>query len=358
MTKLNHIPDDIVFSILSKLSLKSLKRFECVCKSWSLLFDNVIFMTMFRNYFISKNHSFYDDISFLLRLKNRHPFYFLSGERFKNIVKFDWPNNYSFDILGPISFNGTLCLHYYNSKIILWNPTTTEFHIIYTESSCFSKIWADKYQVGYDHVNDDYKIIRHNHCTPRSKQHEISWEFSSFWEIYSLNNNSWRTIDDDFSHSNFTSGDKVYFDGVSHWLDKTWLVSFDFIKEFFVTTPVPSCEDDVFDFSSTRTRILTVLNGSIAFIVNYEETGTFDILILGEFGVEESWTKVFIVGPLPCLKIPIGIGKKGNILIRKKDNELAWFDISTGAIDEIGVRAESDCKISFHKESLPPIGGI
>ncbi|KAL6552946.1 hypothetical protein OROGR_006788 [Orobanche gracilis] len=31
----NYIPEEIFFSILSKLSLKSLKRFECVQKSWS-----------------------------------------------------------------------------------------------------------------------------------------------------------------------------------------------------------------------------------------------------------------------------------------------------------------------------------
>jgi hypothetical protein len=84
-----------------------------------------------------------------------------------------------------------------------------------------------------------------------------------------------------------------------------------------------------------------ILNGSIAFIVNYEEKATFHISILGELGVKESWTKLFIVGPLPCLEYPIGAGKKGNILIRKKDNKLAWFDLSTGMIDEIGVRAGS-----------------
>jgi molecular chaperone HtpG len=35
----NHIPEDLAFSILSKLPLKSLKRFGCVRKSWTLLFS-------------------------------------------------------------------------------------------------------------------------------------------------------------------------------------------------------------------------------------------------------------------------------------------------------------------------------
>lgn len=42
----NHIHDDIAFSILSKLPLKSLKRFEYVRKSWSQLLENPQFMSM------------------------------------------------------------------------------------------------------------------------------------------------------------------------------------------------------------------------------------------------------------------------------------------------------------------------
>jgi hypothetical protein len=41
------------------------------------------------------------------------------------------------------------------------------------------------------------------------------------------------------------------------------------------------------------------------------ETITFYISILGEFGVEESWTKLFIVRPLSSVDRPIGVGVKG-----------------------------------------------
>ncbi|XP_058782880.1 putative F-box protein At3g16210 [Vicia villosa] len=358
----NHIPDDIVFSILSKLSLRSLKRFQCVCKPWSLLFDNSYFMTMYRNYFISKDHSFYDDVSLFLHLvddlNDEDALYSLSGERFEKIVKLDWPNNYSFDILGPISFNGTLCLgHYDNShKIMSWNSTTTEFKIIYDSSnSCFPDFSYNHCQVGYDHVKDDYKMIRLIHCTPAR-----NGGISSFWEIFSLNNNSWRKICDKYPYSPYRCCNEVYMDGVSHWwesrLKHIYLVSFDFSKESFITTPVPSCLEDVNNRISPKT--LTVLNGSIAFIVDYEEKNTFDILILGELGVKESWIKLFTIGPLPCLKTPIGIGKKGDILIRKKDNKLAWFDISTGTIVETGVTTDDRVMIYYDKKTLLPNGGI
>jgi hypothetical protein len=51
-----NISDDIAFSILSKLPFKSFKRFEYVCKSWSLLFENHLFMNMFRNNLLSNSY--------------------------------------------------------------------------------------------------------------------------------------------------------------------------------------------------------------------------------------------------------------------------------------------------------------
>jgi molecular chaperone HtpG len=66
----NHIPDDIAFSILSKLPLKSFKRFECVQKSWSLLFKKHQFRTMFYINLFSNSHrgSYYDGASLFLRV--------------------------------------------------------------------------------------------------------------------------------------------------------------------------------------------------------------------------------------------------------------------------------------------------
>ncbi|GAU27501.1 hypothetical protein TSUD_14810 [Trifolium subterraneum] len=404
----NHIPDDLVNSILHKLPIKSLKRFGCVRKSWSLLFMDPDFMTVYSNCFLSKNHSFYDDTSLLLHLKTRDKYdlYSLSGERFENIVKLDWPkvplqvpvrrgriihriggipkenvppsqvSDFSFEIpsskksceiLGPIGINGTLCLEYPeipdirgNTKLILWNPTIEESKVIYLHNSNHLSIrWGRNYQVGYDRAKNDYKMIRRTLYPPKVHPYS-SLQVNFFWEIYSLNSNSWRKINDNVPHSDRCL-EVVYMDGVSHWLNtsrtETYLVSFDFSKESFITTPIPSYEGDCFDFYSIG-RLLTILNGSIAFIVNYKERATFHISILSELGVKESWTRLFAVGPLPCLEYPIGAGKKGNILIRKKDNNLAWFDLSTGMIDEIGIRDEFGCKILFHKESFLPIGGI
>jgi hypothetical protein len=100
-----------------------------------------------------------------------------------------------------------------------------------------------------------------------------------------------------------------------------------------------------------------MLNGSIAFIST--EISILHILILGELGIKNSWTNLFVVESLPCPEYPIGAGKKGQILFRKKDGELAWFDLNNKMIEEIGITTKSSfCKTVFHKESILPIGGI
>jgi hypothetical protein len=65
-----YIPDEVAFSILSKLSIKSLKRFGCVSKSWSILFENTHFMTMYSKHFISHHGS--DDDYHTFILTNHH----------------------------------------------------------------------------------------------------------------------------------------------------------------------------------------------------------------------------------------------------------------------------------------------
>ncbi|MCH83092.1 F-box protein [Trifolium medium] len=394
----NHIPDDIVLYILSKLPLKSFKRFECVRKSWSLLFDDPYFITIYRNYFLSKDSSCYDHTCLLVGVKEGTEYYSrmggvlvddlysLSGENFENSVKLDWPkpfpeNEYlvpnehysGFGILGSASVNGILCLcafHDTEWKLILWNSTTTEFKVI--PSSPFElgeDATPHRHLLGYDRIEDDYKVIRFIECDVVYDEYGDANDddgFVSFWEIYSLNDNLWGKIDDHISL--FSDNKDVYMDGVSHWWHKsethTYLVSFDFSDESFTTTPIPFYIDDSFP---VLRKDLLILNGSIAFIINYKKTSTIHILILGELGVKESWTKLLVVGPSPCLNYPIVVAKKGKILFRNRDRNqykqgLVWFDLSTGMIDMIDLTTQISGRVSsrilFHKESILPIGGI
>lgn len=80
---------------------------------------------------------------------------------------------------------------------------------------------------------------------------------------------------------------------------------------------------------------------------------------MGEVGAKESWIKLFIVGPLLSVEHPIGVGKKGDIFFRKKDNQLARFNLITQKIEELGVKGDRCCcPIMVYEKSLLPIEGI
>jgi molecular chaperone HtpG len=169
----NHITDDVALIILSKLSLKALMRFTCVRKTWVHLFENPNFISMFCNNFILKDHSFDDDTCLLLKQTVPGHYYhcavyLLSGESFENKEILNWPppfqaDDIDMDILGS-GINGTLCLHQYHTKIVLWNPTIGEFKIIPPspiDSQLHDTTSVTLHGFGYDSVGDDYKVIRH-----------------------------------------------------------------------------------------------------------------------------------------------------------------------------------------------------
>jgi hypothetical protein len=144
-------------------------------------------------------------------------------------------------------------------------------------------------------------------------------------------------------------------------------VSYDLTNDKVFTTLLPLAIltdlDANFDVDLVL-KYLLILNGSIAVISWYnasrgfEDETTFHISILGELGVTESWTKLFIVGPLPYIDSAFGAGKNGDIFLRNNNNELVCFDLSTQIIEELGVEGESENTIVLCKKSLLSIGAI
>jgi F-box interacting protein len=349
---------------------------------------------MFRNKFLSYN----DPSSLILRaVENDYEvFYYFSGEKYENKVKLNWLNSYEEEedidcilMFGFGSVNGTLCLHEFvdEGKIVLWNPVTRSINFIPPSKAdlveSFIPAYAKGYVnvcvrsylhgFGYDHVRNDYKVIQYVYiCMESSGRYNGDlgdWmgkiDFGPLWEIYSLRSNSWRKLHVDMPNSlKCTEGTQVYVDGVCNWLCEDYktvgpcLVSFYLSNEAFLVTPIPSDVDDWFGVKASWIN-LEVFNGSVALISYYKEMTVFHISILGEFGAKESWTTLFIVGPLPCVERPIGVGTKGELFFVRKDNELVWLDLSTQMITELGYKgAGRSGRIIIYKESILPIGGI
>ena len=136
------------------------------------------------------------------------------------------------------------------------------------------------------------------------------------------------------------------------------LVSFDLSNDVFFMTPIPSDVDDCFDVKAEWIN-LAVLNGSIALLSYNEKITTFHISILSELNVKESWAKLLVIGSMSCVMYPIGMGTKGEIFFIRKDEKLAWFDLSTQTIEELAYKPMwLNCRIIIYNKSIFPIGGI
>jgi hypothetical protein len=136
-----YIPEVIAFSILSKLPLKSLKRFSCASKSWTHLFENPDFITMFHKNFLSKSHSLYkdddDDVHFVLHQyvgSFRLDFYILDGEKFENKHKLDLPSSFHIRVIRILgsAMNGVFCIYDSDdhTTAALWNPATSNVKVL------------------------------------------------------------------------------------------------------------------------------------------------------------------------------------------------------------------------------------
>jgi molecular chaperone HtpG len=380
----NHIPNDLAFSVLSKLPLKSLKRFGCVCQTWALLFENSHFMSKFCTNFISNSRSYYNDDTSLLLYKvvrsHDHSLYCslytLSGKRYANRVKLEYPNPFQdpyFELFDCDTITGTICLKLGNT-LVFWNPTIHELKVIppspAESPSPYRQISAVYHGFGYDPTSGDIKIIRFlDFCrtTSRALQHlnvgeeDVPWNEISYeplWEIYSLRCNSWMKLDFDIPKLCYDSSEeRLYKDGVCHWWfeSKTreqFLVSFNLSNETFFTTEIPLDIHPDRD-SNLKFRLLgrhlVMFNGSIASILWYSTT--FHILILGELGMKESWTKLFVVGPFPHIERVIGTGKNGDIFFKTKDGELVLFDLSTQIFEDMSIKGGHRFNIAIYKEN-------
>lgn len=380
------IPNDLVFSILSKLPQKSLNRFKCIRKTWSMLFQNPNFLKMYQTRFIS-NNSYYNDACVLLKqtpldFEKHSLLYLFSGERFDNkVVKLDWPSTFQDDdhdfnvnILGS-GIDGILCIYSEGiiSKVVLWNPAIDEFRVIPLKPTVSVPSYITDfdrlYGFGYDYVRDDFKVIRYvnfftnlHYLLDDQIDESSNIFYDPLWEIYSLKSNSWRKLDLDIPRSPdsmINSLDQVYVNGICHWFgdsetnnDNLSLVSFDLGNEVVFLTSIPILMDDSNNFELVDTHLM-VLNESIALISSDAETNTFHISILGEIGVKESWNKLFRVGPLSYLGYYIGMGKNNDIFFVKEDEELAMCDLGTHTVQELGIKGVFYCcQVVIYKKSL------
>ncbi|XP_073133728.1 F-box protein CPR1-like [Henckelia pumila] len=329
------LPLDLIEDILSRLPVKSLKRFRSIAKSWCSLVDSEKFIKshLRRSLNSYSNHHLILGGGPALYSVDLGP---LNKAR---MLKPPFPYN---NLDGVMSSCHGLVL-VMSEPPVFWNPFARSYRVLPDSSmepppgSGFYALVS--YGFGYDSITDDYKVLKvmdfKNHVT----QVTILMETG----IFSLKSNSWKKIQDFPYPLPFVGGHMrapvngsmhtlVYADGST---DAARIMAFSFETEKHCEMKLPK---------GVKTRdsglSLTVVGGSLCLICM--QRSRVVIWVMKEYGVEESCSMLLTIkpptmGPHFCVK-PLVYSRDGNkVLLNWHEKRLVWYDLRKKTLLQVHV---------------------
>ncbi|KAL3508928.1 hypothetical protein ACH5RR_028329 [Cinchona calisaya] len=325
-----NLPADVLREILGRLPVKSLVRFRCVCKSWDALIRSPEFINLHLN---KSEEDKYNIILIMRLIKNA----------IKNVLSFH-SNNETLDtiapdlevpifpdfgavLLGPS--NGIVCI-VDGDHICLCNPAMREFRRL---PDCPFEYLQDFYRdredlgFGYDPISNDYKVIR---LVMLSHVDDYTYQVRA--EIYSLNTNTWRELVNTPQQNLYNDSISISFRESLHWPLVDRILTFHLNSEEFTTIEYPDQRVEYPGIPRLGVRCLAVLEESLALITcicddsdsnsNYlrfvddNKYKSIDVWLMKEYGVQESWTKMFSMRSLADIPLSLPLS------FRKDEEEL------------------------------------
>ncbi|XP_028792393.1 F-box/kelch-repeat protein At3g23880-like [Neltuma alba] len=284
------LPPELIENILSRLPVKLLLQLRCVCKSWNSLISDPRFAKLHLRVSITDRKFTHHNIVFCVpgpsRTVTSCPVSSTRERKRTNAVKLKYPlkrqNPYDF-IVG--SCNGLLCFAIRPSHVLVWNPSIRKCK----KSPCLDYQKRDGsyiiYGFGCDQSIDKYKVVA-IFCYNSDGRGDYKTEVS----VYTLGDDSWRMIQEFPLGIPYDEMGK-FVSGTLNWVadsrsrSSLVVISLDLEKESYVELPQPDHGDGML------TLTLGVLGDCLAILYNYGTRS--DVWIMKDFGVKESWTKLF-----------------------------------------------------------------
>ncbi|KZV16620.1 hypothetical protein F511_12076 [Dorcoceras hygrometricum] len=361
-----NLSEDVIVEILSKLPVKSLVRFRCVCKSWYVLVRDPTFITKHYKNLSSKEGDHLlvikrDNITngrVVSLLKNGRDIAF--GDR--ELPPFFNATFGHVRLIGPC--NGIVALYGFHDNIALWNPIIGDLKLLLASQLprlCHAKIRGGDLGIGFDPITNDFKVVQILFCVcPES-------HLTSQVEIYSSKTNSWK------KHGSSMPANIMYYNTWSMvYKNETFcwwaqdsstevILSFNMSQEIFETTPLPP-GIEALGGEEGITRAIFPLKESIALIVYpiKKVDKTFNIWVLdNSTGAACSWSKVSSIGPLARIHRPLGFWNDGEWILESNGGELVLYNPSNNEIKNLGVYGKRNrLEVVVHKESLFPVNQV
>ncbi|XP_038696242.1 uncharacterized protein LOC119993262 [Tripterygium wilfordii] len=138
------------------------------------------------------------------------------------------------------------------------------------------------------------------------------------------------------------------------WREGGVILSFDFAHQVFEKLLLP----DIFDNPYLGYEI-AIINGLPAVISYYlyDYETLFDIWIMTERGVIESWIRLVSFGPLPNPIRPLGFWNNSGLLLEDFEGRLMLYDHSTQQLKNLHLQLEGDLgtlEVVNYEENLVP----
>ncbi|KAK4271139.1 hypothetical protein QN277_019876 [Acacia crassicarpa] len=355
------LPQEIIRDILTRLPVKSLIRFQCVCRHWRDLFKDPSFIA---DHLHNSNHQ---NPYILCQLTPWHDYrwnmHFLGSDM--QVWRFQMPPLIEHLNRGKIvgSSNGLLCVKTYRLQhsFLLWNPAIKEVKLVPEIDFCRKFYRRGTYSIGFGFCPslNDYKIVITF----------VKNDYFEMFKVYSLRSNSWKEVKYGLDAC------KIYYrvtvNGVMFWLGKksskdhyfeVVIFSFDLATEMWTVIPEPE------QHSSTVYHNLMVYEGKLAFVICTDDFKHSAIhLLVKEEGVGASretwnWTKIFSSNPYPSNGLLPETMWGNEILCRRWDGEstiTVLFNPTTEKFKKLNICNIGDVqKIFNYVESLVSVGGM
>ncbi|GAB2266412.1 hypothetical protein Dimus_001420 [Dionaea muscipula] len=362
------LPKKLLIEILSRIPVKTLIRFTCVCKSWSDLIKSPDFST--HQILVSRSNLHHDHL--LLHHLGLSSFTLVSHSDLDPATAFECKPYQEVDYKGQIAgpCNGIFCVKLActdsYSILILWNPATRERRVL----PGGPRILGD-FGIGFDRETGDYKVV-HGYVG------QGYGGLLPVGEVFSLLTDSWRRIDmSNFviggwsrAHSSFdidiVPGVPISNGGFCNWMSgnckylprsPSYLLSFDVKGEMFLKTmlPVGYKAYCLVKLQPDEAKACVVCSP-----IGFREP--LDVWVLEEYGVKESWTRRwsvefpddYCVYDISCL---VGMWKEEELLFRHGLG-LVSYNIVSKCIRSTGVRGWRLNSCMIYNESLVSVQGV
>ncbi|KAL3502776.1 hypothetical protein ACH5RR_037225 [Cinchona calisaya] len=369
----DHIPEEVLIHILTKVPAKSLLRFRSVSKSWKSLITSPYFISLHTHQsFLSKPSP--PDDKMLVRhysKAKKTELYTIhhNNEDFtvENETKICFPfrglSRYYFRIVG--FSNGLLCLSDdvfgYTNLVMLWNPLIRRKITLPLPKSIFNKLGPYMFVLGFgfDVKNNDFKVVRIAYV-----QGINGYNLPPKVEIFALNLGTWSGIDADVPENWVIEyfWTQAFVKGKVHWVackmnmdrengKENLIMVFDLSDEVFEELLLPNALLD-----ESPINLCTLEYKDSVAVLDYDRrlwSGSCCIWLMKDYGDFKSWSKMYSVNLDAGMGMVLSFTNDGNLLLTVRNGELVTYDPRTRETKNLGVLGTKDSSfVDRYSESL------